>query len=74
MLLRFATLPGPGRQPVADIRVGDGLIQAIEPAGSLRRDGDEEVIELDRRLVHPGFWDEHVHMGLWADYRRSVSL
>lgn len=74
MLLRFATLPGPGRQPVVDIRVRDGLIQAIEPAGSLQPDGDEEVIELDRRLVHPGFWDEHVHMGLWAAYRRSVSL
>ena len=47
MLLRFATVPGPGRQPVVDIRVGDGLIQAIEPAGSLRPDGDEDDREIE---------------------------
>ena len=43
-------------------------------AGSVSAEPDEEVIELGGRVIHPGLWDEHVHLGLWADYRRGVSL
>lgn len=73
MLLRSGHLPAL-HEPLVDIRLGDGIIQAIEPAGSLAVEHDEDVIDLEGRVVHPGLWDEHVHLGLWADYRRGVSL
>jgi len=73
MLLRSGLLPGL-REALVDLRLGDGVIQAIEPTGSLSPQQDEEVIELESRVIHPGLWDEHVHLGLWADYRRGVPL
>ena len=73
MLLRSGHLPSL-RGALVDLRLGDGVIHAIEPAGSLTPEQDEEVFELEGRVVHPGLWDEHVHLGLWADYRRAVSL
>jgi len=57
-----------------DIRTRDGLIHAIEPAGTLSPDGAEEVIDVDGRLVVPGLWDEHVHMGQWASHRRRIDV
>ena len=73
MLLRSGLLPGL-RDELVDLRLGGGVIRAIETAGSLSPESDEDVIELEGRVIHPGLWDEHVHLGLWADYRRGIPL
>jgi len=57
-----------------DLRSRGGVIHAIEPTGTLVPDGDEEVIDVDGRLVIPGLWDEHVHLGQWASHRRRIDV
>ncbi|MDR1152290.1 MAG: amidohydrolase [Bifidobacteriaceae bacterium] len=65
-----ARLPGyPG--PV-NVRVADGVIAAIQPAGSAPVAG--EAVRLDGRWLLPGFWDEHVHFALWAVHSRRLDV
>jgi predicted amidohydrolase YtcJ len=72
MIIRHATLHE--STAVWDIAVRDGVITAIEPSGSITATPDEEVIDVDRRVVIPGLWDEHVHMGQWAARLRRVDV
>jgi N-acyl-D-amino-acid deacylase len=60
------------------VLVGDGRIQAIEPAGVLNRPtgpapSDARVVDGDGRLLLPGFVDAHVH-GEAAVFDRDVQL
>ncbi|MFC7432145.1 MULTISPECIES: amidohydrolase [unclassified Agrococcus] len=55
---------------VVDLDVADGRIAAIRPtAGAAGGD-----VDLDGRILVPGLWDEHVHLGQWATHRRRISL
>ncbi len=63
-----------GTSGLSDIRLRDGAIEAVEPAGNLAPDEGEEVIDADGRVVIPGLWDEHVHLGQWASHLRRVDV
>jgi predicted amidohydrolase YtcJ len=55
-----------------DIRLIDGLIAEVGPAGSV--DAAAEAIDLDGRYVGPGLWDAHVHFTQWVITQRRVDL
>lgn len=57
---------------LVDVEVADGRIAAVVPSGSATAaDGD---LDLDGRILVPGLWDEHVHLGQWAAHRRRISI
>jgi hypothetical protein len=74
MILRRATLFDQPERGLVDVRVRGGLIDHIGAAGSIEADAALEEHDLDGRVLAPGLWDEHVHLGSWAEYRRRVSL
>ncbi len=74
MIIRRAHLFGRPESERVDVLISEGRIEAIEYAGHLPSSDDHEEIDLDGRVLAPGFWDEHVHMGMWAEYRRRVDL
>jgi dihydroorotase len=45
-----------------DVRVRDGEIAELAPAGTLERSGEEEAIEASGRGLMPAFFDPHVHL------------
>ncbi len=59
---------------LSDIRLRDGIIHAVVSAGTLSPDEGEEVIDADGRVVIPGLWDEHVHIGQWASHLRRIDV
>lgn len=74
MILRRATLLGHSVSHPVDVLIEAGRIAAIEYSGHIPSSDDHEEIDLDGRVLAPGFWDEHVHLGSWAEYRRSIDL
>jgi dihydroorotase len=44
-----------------DVRVRDGEIAELAPAGTFEKIGDEEAIEVAGRRLMPAFFDPHVH-------------
>lgn len=74
MIIRRAHLFGRPESERVDVLISGGVIEAIEYAGHLPSSDEHEEIDLDGRVLAPGFWDEHVHMGMWAEYRRRVDL
>jgi predicted amidohydrolase YtcJ len=56
-----------------DVRVEEGRIAAISPAGAPPRAGAEPV-DLDGRVLIPGLWDEHVHFTQWTIRRSRFDL
>lgn len=74
MIIRQARLLGSPEGKYVDLALREGLIDQVAPAGSVSRDPGEEEVFLDGRTVVPGLWDEHVHMGMWAQQRQTVSL
>jgi predicted amidohydrolase YtcJ len=63
-----------GHSGLLDIQLRDGLIHAIASSGSLTPHDGEEVVDADGRIVIPGLWDEHVHMGQWASHLRRIDV
>ena len=60
--IRFVNALVPGRGP-CDITVVDGSISAIEPAPSpAEPDPGHTVVDLEGRLVVPGFVEPHAHL------------
>jgi cytosine deaminase len=57
-----AALPGDGEQLPVDIRVADGRIAALRPAGELKPPPGAQVIDQDGGEVWPGFVDVHTHL------------
>ena len=74
MILRRAHLLGHANSQPVDLLIEDGLISRIEYAGHIPPSDEHEEIDLDGRVLSPGLWDEHVHLGAWAEYRRSIDL
>ena len=60
LLLRGVLLYGEGEP--ADVLVRDGVIVAIEDAGSLTPDTDADILGLDGQVLLPGLVDMHVHL------------
>lgn len=67
MNIRNATL---GDRRV-DIVIEDGHIVAITPAGDVTQPDD---INAEGRIVLPGLWDEHVHLGVWAQHATRADV
>ncbi|MFI0480104.1 amidohydrolase [Actinomadura sp. 9N215] len=59
--------------PLRDVRIADGLVTAVFPAGTAPRDGGRRL-DLDGRTLLPGLWDSHVHMLQWAGVRRRLDV
>ncbi len=74
MILRRAHLLGHSDSQPVDVLIDAGVIAHIEYSGHIPPSDDHEEIDLDGRVLSPGFWDEHVHLGAWAEYRRSIDL
>lgn len=66
-------LDGPGE--LVDVRIEDGRIASIVPAGSVGSVGsDVETVDLDGRGLTPGLWDEHVHFTQWTIQQARLDL
>ncbi len=70
LLLRDVVIGLTGRR--ADVRVEDGRVAGIEPAGPVPE--GVEVIDGRGGTLLPGLVDAHVHMVQWASSRQRVSL
>jgi len=62
--LMLRSVAQPGDSTLADLRITDGIITQIAPAGV--RPTDAPHIDLEGRTLIPGLWDEHVHATQWA--------
>ena len=56
---------------LVDILIQDGVIASIIPAIGGVHSGD---IDAAGRVVLPGFWDEHVHLGVWAQHATRADV
>jgi predicted amidohydrolase YtcJ len=72
LLLRDARISGTA-EPV-DLRLSDGVIAEIEPAGILAAFVEDREVRLDGRFVIPGLWDHHVHFTQWALVSQRLDL
>ncbi|MGP4047946.1 amidohydrolase [Streptomyces sp. 2A115] len=59
--------------PLSDVRIENGLVTAVFPAGDSPR-ADGQSLDLDGRTLLPGLWDSHVHMVQWAGTRRRLDV
>ncbi len=68
-----------------NVVIRDGIIDDIEFVGQTSAftvpaaGGDsaveaEQIVDLGGRFLIPGLWDNHVHMGQWAQTRRRLDL
>ncbi len=73
-LLRTVRRVGTSGAP-SDVRIVDGRVTAIAPAGTLEPSGpDTDVIEASGAWLGPGLVDHHVHFDQWALVRRRVDV
>src|SRR5262249_22261893 len=49
------------------VLVADGRIAAVGPDGTLRSARKPEVLDAKGKVLLPGLWDMHVHVGDWDD-------
>jgi len=74
MLLRNATAitmdPALGVLSRADLLIRDGAIASIGPAGSVQQAEVDETLDLEGRVILPGFVDTHLH--LWNSMFRGI--
>ncbi len=65
-----------GSAPIAAAAVGGGQILALGPDTDILSlaGPDTEKINLERRLVVPGFIDSHIHFHEWSLKRRELKL
>lgn len=75
LLLRSVRRVGTSGAP-SDVRIVDGRVAAIAPAGTHDSAGtaDTEVVEADGAWLGPGLVDHHVHFDQWALVRRRVDV
>ncbi|MFJ4294616.1 amidohydrolase [Curtobacterium sp. NPDC089689] len=73
-LLRTVRRVGTSGAP-SDVRVVDGRVTAIAPAGTLEPSGpDADVVEASGAWLGPGLVDHHVHFDQWALVRRRIDV
>jgi predicted amidohydrolase YtcJ len=72
-----------GRDGLVDVRVDDGAVTAVVPAGAPTtgpeggvgpEGGAPEQVALDGRTLVPGLWDQHTHLTQWAMVRRRLDV
>lgn len=74
VLLRTVRRVGTSGAP-ADVRIVDGRVTAVAPAGTLDAAGpDTDVVETGGAWLGPGLVDHHVHFDQWALVRRRVDV
>ena len=75
VLLRTVRRVGTSGAP-CDVRIVDGRIEAVAPAGTLDPPSsvDADVVETDGAWLGPGLVDHHVHFDQWALVRRRVDV
>lgn len=68
--------PSPHDDPLVDVRVSDGRVVSVWPAGSVPAASDPgaERIDLEGRWLMPGLVDRHVHFTLWSKHRNRLSV
>ncbi len=75
VLLRGGTVVSPAfPTATAMLTVGDAVAWVGDDAGAERHRGDAEVVELEGRLVAPGFVDAHVHVSKTGFALQSLDL
>jgi predicted amidohydrolase YtcJ len=77
LLLRRCRLVDPtgshGR--LVDVLLAGGAVRAVTPTGAAAPGVvPDRVADLDGRWLLPGLWDEHVHLGQWAQVRRRLDV
>ncbi|MCG7310754.1 amidohydrolase [Brachybacterium sp. ACRRE] len=72
-LLREVRRVGADAAPV-DLRIAQGVIEEIAPAGGLAARADDEVVAAGGAWVGPGLWDHHTHMDQWSLARRRIDV
>ena len=74
ILLRTVRRVGTSGAP-ADVRIVDGRVTEVAPAGTLDAAGpDTDVLEAAGAWLAPGLVDHHVHFDQWALVRRRVDV
>lgn len=74
ILLRTVRRVGTSGAP-ADVRIVDGRVTDVAPAGTLDAAGpDTDVVEAVGAWLAPGLVDHHVHFDQWALVRRRVDV
>lgn len=74
ILLRTVRRVGTSGAP-ADVRITDGRVTEIAPAGTLDPAGpDTEVVDAAGAWLGPGLRDHHTHFDQWALVRRRVDV
>ena len=74
VLLRTVRRVGTSGAP-ADVRVTDGVVTAVAPAGTLDATStDTDVLQADGAWLGPGLVDHHTHFDQWALVRRRVDV
>ena len=68
--------PASGARAAQAIAVGDGRIRAVgtDPEVMPLAGTDTEKVDLEGRLVVPGFFDSHIHFYEWAMQRQGLAL
>ncbi|WP_300343514.1 amidohydrolase family protein [Nesterenkonia sp.] len=64
----------PGSADPVDVRIAEGSIAQIQPAGSIRASAAAEVVHADGRTLLPGLWDHHVHFTQWVMQQQRLDL
>lgn len=72
VLLRGARPPGSDR--AVDVRLADGAVASVTPAGEGEVRAGDEVVDARGAVVMPGLVDAHVHWSQWAQVRRRVDV
>ena len=49
------------------VLIANGRISAVGPDGSLKSPAAPEVLDAKGKMLLPGLWDMHVHLGDWDD-------
>lgn len=72
LLLTDASLPQ--RQGRFDVRVEDGVVRSVLPAGDAPAPARAQIRDLTGRFLIPGLWDNHVHFSQWVTQRQRLDL
>ncbi|MCU1406224.1 MAG: hypothetical protein JWQ43_2527 [Glaciihabitans sp.] len=71
--LHFTNARFLGQDDRYDVAVDNGRITAISPSATGSGTGSE-LIDLDGRILTPGFWDEHLHFTQWTIQQSRLDL
>lgn len=77
LLLRRCRLvhPAGSHGRLVDVLLDGGAVRAVTPSGTAAPGVvPVRVADLDGRWLLPGLWDEHVHLGQWAQVRRRLDV